>query len=118
MGRVAQEQRRYEQAQQYYQQALDLFIEFGDRYSQASTYSRLGSLAEDIGNSSGAVNYHLQDLQICVEFSDTERASFTLSNLQGIYQATQNEAILTEAAQILNTAPDELRQMFESSDES
>ncbi|MGB7314331.1 MAG: hypothetical protein WA939_15475, partial [Nodosilinea sp.] len=102
----------------YYQQALDLYIEFGDRYEQASTLSQIGLLAEDLENLAEAGNYHLQDLQICVEFNDQNRAAFTLKNLQRVYQATQNEALLTEAAQILNTTPDELRQIFESSNES
>jgi len=31
LGRVAQEQRRFEQAQDYYQQAVSLLLEFDDR---------------------------------------------------------------------------------------
>jgi tetratricopeptide (TPR) repeat protein len=43
LGIVAQEQRQWEQANTYYQQALDINIEFGDRYAQARTYHQLGS---------------------------------------------------------------------------
>jgi tetratricopeptide (TPR) repeat protein len=50
LGRVAQELREFEEARRNYQQALEINIEFGDRYSQASTYFCLGSLAEAEGN--------------------------------------------------------------------
>jgi tetratricopeptide (TPR) repeat protein len=38
---VAQELREYEQARTHYQQALDIYIEFNDRYEQAGTYHNL-----------------------------------------------------------------------------
>jgi hypothetical protein len=38
---VAQELREWEQAKVYYQQALDIFIAFSDRFNQASTYGQL-----------------------------------------------------------------------------
>ncbi|MFN6395783.1 MAG: tetratricopeptide repeat protein, partial [Aphanizomenon sp.] len=46
MGIVAQKMREYAQARDFYQQALTICIEFGDRYSQALTYHCLGILAE------------------------------------------------------------------------
>jgi tetratricopeptide (TPR) repeat protein len=54
LGAVAQELREYEQARNDYQQALQICIEFGDRYSQARTYFCLGSLAEAEENRSEA----------------------------------------------------------------
>ena len=42
LGMVAQEQRQWAQAEQYYQQALAIYIEFNDRYAQAATYHQLG----------------------------------------------------------------------------
>jgi tetratricopeptide (TPR) repeat protein len=47
---VAQETRQYEAAERYYQQTIEIFIEFDDRYSQANTYNQLGLLAEELGN--------------------------------------------------------------------
>ncbi len=41
LGSVAQELREYEQARTHYQQALDIYIEFNDRYEQAGTYHNL-----------------------------------------------------------------------------
>jgi hypothetical protein len=45
---VAQELREYGEARQNYQQAIEIYIEFGDRYSQARTYHCLGSVAGDL----------------------------------------------------------------------
>ena len=39
---VAQEQRQWEQAEQYYQQALQIYIEYNDRYAQASNLPPVG----------------------------------------------------------------------------
>ncbi|WP_334909342.1 tetratricopeptide repeat protein, partial [Nostoc sp.] len=48
LGIVAQDLREYHQARDYYQQALEIFIEFGDRNSCARTYHQLGSVAQDL----------------------------------------------------------------------
>jgi tetratricopeptide (TPR) repeat protein len=110
LGSVAQALREYEQARAYFQQALDIKSEFGDRYSQASTYSQLGLLAEELGELEAAKTNHLQDLQISVEFNDEHRLTFVLTNLTLIYQATQDESLLAEAALILNATVEELKQ--------
>jgi len=39
---VAQEQRQWAQAEEYYRQALAIYVEFNDRYEQAGTYHQLG----------------------------------------------------------------------------
>ena len=45
LGMVAQEQRQWEQAQGYYERALEITIAFNDRYYQAITYHRTAGLA-------------------------------------------------------------------------
>jgi uncharacterized protein HemY len=47
LGRLAQAQRQWEQANTRYQQALAIYIEFDDRHSQAGTYGQLGNLAQE-----------------------------------------------------------------------
>ena len=42
LGWVAQWGRTWEEAKGYYEQALQIKIEYNDRYSQASTYHQLG----------------------------------------------------------------------------
>ncbi|MEM7537288.1 MAG: CHAT domain-containing protein, partial [Chloroflexota bacterium] len=46
LGVVAEAQRVWAQAEQHFQQTLQIYIEFDDRYSQASTYHQLGIVAE------------------------------------------------------------------------
>ncbi|MBD2427836.1 tetratricopeptide repeat protein [Phormidium sp. FACHB-1136] len=70
LGRVAQELREYEQARAHYQQALDIYIEFNDRYEQAGTYHQLGIVAEDLREYEQARAHYQQALDIFIEFND------------------------------------------------
>jgi hypothetical protein len=49
LGIVAQELREWEQARSYYQQAIEIYIEYGDRYGQANPLHGLGRVAEEVG---------------------------------------------------------------------
>src|SRR5262249_8780922 len=62
LGRMAQEQRQWEQAEQYYQQALAIKIEFNDRYEQANTYHQLGRMAQEQRQWGQAEQYYQQSL--------------------------------------------------------
>ena len=68
LGRVAEELREFEQARNYYQQALDINIEFGARYDCARTYHQLGRVAEELREFEQARNYYQQALDINIEF--------------------------------------------------
>jgi tetratricopeptide (TPR) repeat protein len=68
--KLAQELREFEQAQKDYQQALQIYIEFNDRYSQASTYHQLGIVAQELREFEQARNDYQQALQIFIEFGD------------------------------------------------
>lgn len=70
MGIVAQEMREYAQARDFYQQALSIKIEFGDRYSQAETYGQLGLLAEAQEDYTEARTNLQKALEIYVEYKD------------------------------------------------
>jgi len=70
LGRVAQEQRQWEQAGQYYQHALQIKIEFNDRYAQASTYHQLGRVAQEQRQWAQAEQYYQHALQIFKESND------------------------------------------------
>ena len=70
MGYVAEEMREYDQARDFYQKALAIYIEFGDRYSQAKTYHCLGTLAEAQEDYTEA-RVNLQTaLEIYIEYKD------------------------------------------------
>ncbi|MEH2300526.1 MAG: tetratricopeptide repeat protein, partial [Nostoc sp.] len=62
LGIVAQELREYDQARDYYQQALEINIEFADRYSSARTYHQLGIVAQELREYDQARDYYQQAL--------------------------------------------------------
>jgi tetratricopeptide (TPR) repeat protein len=62
LGIVAQAQRQWGQAEQYYQQALAIKIEFNDRYEQAGTLHQLGRVAQEQQEWGQARDYFLKGL--------------------------------------------------------
>jgi tetratricopeptide (TPR) repeat protein len=110
LGMVAQELREWEQARSYYQQALEIYIEYGARYEQASTLHNLGMVAEGVGELSQAKSYYLQALQIWAEFNDGYSVqTFSLPRLVALYQQTQDEEIFVAVADILGVGVEEVR---------
>jgi len=79
--RKPEEAREYEQARAYYQQALDIKIEFGDRYNQASTYHQLGRVAQELREYEQARAYYQQALDIKIKFGDRYAQAGTYHNL-------------------------------------
>ncbi|MGB3421445.1 MAG: tetratricopeptide repeat protein [Dolichospermum sp.] len=80
MGIVAQEMREYAQARDFYQQALS--IKFGDRFSQASTYHNLGTLAEAQEDYTEARTNLQKALEIFIEYKDEYRGNIARENLE------------------------------------
>ncbi len=70
LGIVAQALHEYEQARSDCQQALQIWVEFNGRYSQAGTYDQLGLLAEAEGNAEEAIACLQTALGIFTEFGD------------------------------------------------
>ena len=83
---VAQEQRRFEQAEDYYRQALDLKLEFGDRHGAASTYHQLGVVAQEQRRFEQAEDYYRQALDLFLEFGDRHSAALTYHQLGRVAQ--------------------------------
>ena len=81
LGYVAQELRQYPQAQDYYQQALKIKIEYGDRYDQAPTLQQLGSVAQKLRQYPQAQDYYQQALEIYIEYGDRFSQAGTLHQL-------------------------------------
>jgi tetratricopeptide (TPR) repeat protein len=90
LGRVAQEQRRWEQAEQYYQKVLAIFIEFNDRYEQAGTYHQLGVVAQAQRRFEQAEQYYQKALAIFIEFNDRHAQAGTCHQL-GVVAQEQGE---------------------------
>jgi len=98
---VASEQRQWAQAEQHYQQALALKIEFNDRYRQASTYHNLGRVAEEQGQWQAAYDYFLWALATYIEFQDEYTLGIVLDSLRRLWQAHPDDAVLTPLAALL-----------------
>ncbi|HQY92427.1 tetratricopeptide repeat protein [Caldilinea sp.] len=92
LGMVAQAQRQWAQAEQYYRQALDLFIEFNDRYSQAGTYHQLGMVAQEQRQWAQAEQYSRQALDLFIEFNDRYSQASTYHQLGRVAQAQRQWA--------------------------
>ncbi len=81
LGRVAQELREWEQARSYYQQAIEIFIEYGDRYEQAGTLHQLGIVAQELREWEQARSYYQQAIEIFIEYGDRFSQASTLHQL-------------------------------------
>ena len=117
MGTVAWEQRQWEQAEQYYQQALQIKIENNDRYEQAGTYHQLGNVAQEQRKWEQAREYFMQALQIFGEYNDTYRGSDVLTSLAHLWKDSGDKSLSTAIASIIGMTPAEvetgLRNMLE-----
>jgi len=86
LGMVVQEQRQWEQAARYYQQALQIDIEYNNRHGQATTYHQLGNVAQEQGQWEQAARYYQQALQLKIEFNDRYSQASTYHNLGVVAQ--------------------------------
>jgi hypothetical protein len=110
---VAQELREWTDARNNHHQALQIHVEFGDRYFQASTYHRVGSIAFDLEEIPVAQENWLRGLQMWEEFSDNYSIqTFSLPGLAQIHQLHPNPKLLTAVATILNLSELEVQQLF------
>jgi tetratricopeptide (TPR) repeat protein len=116
LGRVAQELREFEQARADYQQALQIKVEFNDRYEQASTYHQLGKVAQDLREFEQARADYQQALQIYVEFDDRYEQASTYHNLgkvaQDLREFEQARADYQQALQIFVEFNDRYSQAY------
>ncbi|MCZ8202201.1 tetratricopeptide repeat protein [Microcystis sp. LE19-55.1A] len=86
LGMVAQELREWEQARSYYQQAIEIYIEYGDRYSQAGTLHHLGIVAQQLREWEQARSYYQQAIEIKIEYGDRHSQASTLHQLGNLAQ--------------------------------
>ncbi len=117
LGIVAQEQRQWAQAEQYYQQALQIYDEYNDRYSQASNYGQLGIMAQEQGQWPQAREYFLRTLEIFVEYKDDYYSGITLRNLALLGRANDDKGLPAAIAVILNAKVDEVEKLLRQANE-
>jgi tetratricopeptide (TPR) repeat protein len=89
LGIVKQEQQQWQLAEQNYQTALKIFIEFSDRYSQARTYNQLGNTAQKQQQWQQAQQYYQTALKIYVEFDNRYEVAHIYNNLSITAQEQQ-----------------------------
>jgi tetratricopeptide (TPR) repeat protein len=75
--------REYAQARDFYQQALTIKIEFGDRYEQAKTYHCLGLAEAQEDYAEARVNLQ-KALEIYVEYKDEYWGNIVREILEGL----------------------------------
>ena len=90
LGRVAQEQRQWGEAEKNYREALRIKIEFNDRYGQADTYHQLGMVAAEQQKWGEAEKNYGEALRIYVEFKDPYEQAGTYGQL-GILAQEQRQ---------------------------
>jgi tetratricopeptide (TPR) repeat protein len=92
LGRVAQEMREYAQARDFYQQALSIYIEFGDHYEQAGTYHQLGRVAQEMREYEQTRDFYQRALAIFIEFGDRYSQAGIYHNLGYLAQEMREYA--------------------------
>jgi len=83
-GMTAQDQRRFDDAEASYRQALDIKLEFGDRHSAAGTYHQLGRVAQEQRRFADAEASYQQALDIFLESGDRHSAAITYGQLGNV----------------------------------
>ena len=85
-GMVAQKLREWEEARRNYQKALDIKIEYGDIYEQASTHHNLGWVAQELREWEEARHNYQKALDIKIEYGDIYEQGKTYHNLGVVAQ--------------------------------
>ncbi|WP_293336873.1 tetratricopeptide repeat protein [Microcoleus sp. CAWBG58] len=101
LGMVAEEQRRFEEAIDFYNKALKIFEDGEDFYSAASTYHNLGRVAEERRRFEEAINFYNTALQIKEDKGDFYSAAGTYHHLGTV---AQEQGRFDDAIAFYNTA--------------
>lgn len=86
LGSIAKEQEQYKQAKDYYEQALNIFIEYEEHHSQAKTFNELSIIALESREFSEAKNYCKKAIDIYDESDDLLAKAVIFNNLGLIAQ--------------------------------
>ena len=84
LGNIAFSLREYDEARQYYQRSLSIYIELGDRYEQSGTYHQLGRVAQELREYDEARQNYQQALAICIELGDRHKQAINYHCLGSI----------------------------------
>ena len=102
----------WDEARNNFNKALQIKIEFNDRYSQASTYYLLAKISEATGDLDDAKSGYMKDLEIMIEFNDDHGLDISMNNLARFYRAHSDDAFLSEVANLLGIETTALKQQL------
>ena len=80
-GRREAESGQLKEAAQFYQQALAIYREIGDRSEIANSLNHLGFAYKSIGQYQQAIEYYQQELTLRRELGDRRQEGYSLTNL-------------------------------------
>ena len=101
LGVVAGERRQWAQAEGYFHQALQAFIEFDDHHAQASVYHQLGTVAQEEEQWAQARDYFLRALETYAAHQDSHQTGMVLRSLAQLWQASEDASLPSSVASVL-----------------
>jgi len=119
LGMVAGEQRQWEAAEGYYKEALQITIDFNDRYEQARTLHHLGMVAGEQRQWEAATRFGLEAAEIFVQHQDQHSFEIVLRSLARTWGETRNAQIPRKIGELLERPVEEaetLLDRFEDTD--
>ena len=87
LGMIAQEQRDFASAEQWYRKSLAIFEKQGDEHGAAFTYHQLGMIAQEQRDFASAEQWYRKSLAIWVKYGDKHYEAMTRSLLEGLQEA-------------------------------
>ena len=93
-----------------YREALRIYVEFNDRYSQASTYHQLGMIAQEQRQWPEAEHNYLEALRIFVEFKEQHDLMIVLRSLARL--SPERPGLAAKVAEILGMTADQVQALF------
>jgi len=112
LGIMLGEQRQWEQAEQYFQQALQIYIEHNGGYEQAKTYHQLGMMVQEQRQWKEASKYFLQSLEIDATYNDSYNMSIDLRSLARLWKASEDANLPAVVATILGYSVEETEKLL------
>jgi tetratricopeptide (TPR) repeat protein len=80
-GRVYQEARQPEMAEEAYRKSLAISVQLGDVAGQVNALNQFGNLYEDMGRNEEAADFYHQTAEKCVEIHDVSKEGGARNNL-------------------------------------
>jgi tetratricopeptide (TPR) repeat protein len=108
LGFLAVEQNQFDQAEQYYEKGLRIYLDLNLYYKQAQVYCNWGILSQKQGKAVQAQDYLLRALGTFVDYHDDFSRDFVLRHLARLWQRNDGANLPSAIASIVGSTPDEV----------